>query len=94
MDEVVPLRPHTVLQARHTAPLRRNLELVLPRFHVGTLSEEQRRELNLAWHRLDAWPDVPPGLVRLKKRYMLAPVSKKRQYFADGRSGAAQQFAS
>src|ERR1700722_13005949 len=35
---------------------RRNLELVLPRFHVGTLSEEQRRELNLAWHRLGAWP--------------------------------------
>jgi 2-haloacid dehalogenase len=54
---------------------RRNLELILPRFHVGTLSEEQRRELNLAWHRLDAWPDVTPGLVRLKRRHRLAPVS-------------------
>ena len=33
------------------------------------------RELNLAWHRLDAWPDVPPGMARLKRRVMLAPVS-------------------
>jgi 2-haloacid dehalogenase len=54
---------------------RRNLELVLPRFGVGTLSEEERRDLNLAWHRLDAWPDVAPGLARLKRRYLLAPVS-------------------
>src|SRR5262249_13154735 len=26
-------------------------------------------------HRIDAWPDVPGGLARLKRRYMLAPVS-------------------
>ena len=54
---------------------RRNLELILPRFSVGTLTEAQKRELNLAWHRLDAWPDVPPGLKRLKRKFMLAPVS-------------------
>jgi len=38
-------------------------------------SEAQRSALNLAWHRLDAWPDVPPGMARLKRKYMLAPVS-------------------
>ncbi len=54
---------------------RRNLELILPRFGIGTLSEDQRRDLNLAWHRLDAWPDVASGLARLKRRYFLAPVS-------------------
>ena len=54
---------------------RRNLELVLPRFHVEGLSEAQRHDLNLAWHRLDAWPDVSRGLHRLKRRYMVAPVS-------------------
>jgi 2-haloacid dehalogenase len=32
-------------------------------------------DLNLAWHRLDAWPDVVPGLVRLKRRFILAPCS-------------------
>ena len=54
---------------------RRNLELILPRFDVDGLNEEQRRDLNLAWHRLDAWPDVPPGMAHLKRRYWLAPVS-------------------
>lgn len=54
---------------------RRNLELTLKRFNVGSLSEEQMRELNLAWHRLDAWSDVPRGLARLKRKYLLAPVS-------------------
>jgi 2-haloacid dehalogenase len=31
--------------------------------------------LNLAWHRLDAWPDVNPGLERLRSKFLLAPVS-------------------
>jgi 2-haloacid dehalogenase len=54
---------------------RRNLEITLKKFGVATLSEDDKRELNLAWHRLDAWPDVPPGLARLKRNYLLAPVS-------------------
>ena len=32
-------------------------------------------DLNLAWHRLDTWPDTVPGFVRLKRKYMLAPCS-------------------
>jgi 2-haloacid dehalogenase len=54
---------------------RRNLERILPRFGITALPEETARALNLAWHRLDAWPDVPRGMSRLKKRYWLAPVS-------------------
>jgi 2-haloacid dehalogenase len=54
---------------------RRNLERILPRFGVSGLAEEQAGELNLAWHRLDGWPDVSPGLRRLKSRFLLAPVS-------------------
>jgi 2-haloacid dehalogenase len=54
---------------------RRNLDRILPRFGAGALGEEDRRRLNMAWHRLDAWPDVPPGLARLKRRYLLAPLS-------------------
>ena len=54
---------------------RRNLELTLERFGVGDLDEGDKRALNLAWHRLDAWPDVAPGLARLKSKYLLAPVS-------------------
>jgi 2-haloacid dehalogenase len=54
---------------------RRNLERILPRFHVVGLDEHQLHTLTLAWHRLDAWPDVPPGLVRLREKFLLAPVS-------------------
>ena len=54
---------------------RRNLELTLKRFGVADLSEDDKRKLNLAWHRLDAWPDVPRGLARLRRNYLLAPVS-------------------
>jgi 2-haloacid dehalogenase len=54
---------------------RRNLELTLKRFGVAGLSEDDKRKFNLAWHRLDAWPDVARGLVRLKRNYLLAPVS-------------------
>ena len=54
---------------------RRNLELTLKRFGVADLSEDDKRKLNLAWHRLDAWPDVARGLTRLKRNYLLAPVS-------------------
>ena len=54
---------------------RRNLERILPRFGVSGLTEETLRNLNLAWHRLDAWPDVPPGMAALKRKFWLAPVS-------------------
>jgi len=29
----------------------------------------------LAWHRLDPWPDVVPGLTRLRRSHVLAPLS-------------------
>jgi 2-haloacid dehalogenase len=54
---------------------RRNLDRILPRFHLDTLGEDERRHLNMAWHRLDAWPDVTCGLAGLKPRYLLAPLS-------------------
>jgi 2-haloacid dehalogenase len=54
---------------------RRNLELTLQRFNVAALGEDEMHNLNLAWHRLDAWPDVPGGLARLKRKHWLAPVS-------------------
>jgi len=54
---------------------RRNLDLIAPRFGVDALGEQERRQLNMAWHRLDAWPDVPSGLACLKRRHLLAPLS-------------------
>ena len=54
---------------------RRNIERILPRFGISGLPERAAHELNLAWHRLDGWPDAAPGLARLKRRCLLAPVS-------------------
>ena len=54
---------------------RRNLEVVLTQFAIGDLDEATKVHLNLAWHRLDAWSDVTPGLTRLRERYRLAPCS-------------------
>jgi 2-haloacid dehalogenase len=54
---------------------RRNLDRILPRFDLATLGEDDRRALNMAWHRLDAWPEVSGALHRLRRRYLLAPVS-------------------
>lgn len=54
---------------------RRNLERIRPRFALEAVAEERMAELNLAWHRLDAWPDVAKGLAQLKERHWLAPVS-------------------
>jgi 2-haloacid dehalogenase len=54
---------------------RRMLVRLLPQFGIKDLPEATMRSLNLAWHRLDAWPDAKAGLDRLVKNFLLAPVS-------------------
>ena len=72
MEEVRAGRiPFSKLDLLH----RRNLERFMPRFGLTNVSESVRHELTLAWHRLDAWPDVPAALKRLQKKFLLAPVS-------------------
>lgn len=63
--------PFTKLDALH----RRNLDAVLDRFGLDHVDESARDELNLAWHRLDAWPDATAGLARLRTRFRVAPCS-------------------
>ncbi len=72
MEEVRSGRiPFSKLDVLH----RRNLQRILPRFGLDGLSEDALRELNLAWHRLDAWSEVPAALARLRGKFLLAPVS-------------------
>ncbi|HEY1876801.1 MAG TPA: haloacid dehalogenase type II [Rhizomicrobium sp.] len=54
---------------------RRVLDKIIPQFGLEKLSEDMRQRLTLAWHHLDAWPDVNEGLARLGRRFLLAPVS-------------------
>lgn len=54
---------------------RYNLDRVLAAFGLDHVHEDTRCALNLAWHRLDAWPDVAPGLYRLRPHFRIAPCS-------------------
>ena len=50
------------------------LNELLGRFKLQ-LTEPEKQELNRAWHRLRPWPDALAGLRRLKRRYIIAPLS-------------------
>jgi 2-haloacid dehalogenase len=63
--------PYTKLDALH----RRTLQTVLASLGVDNLGEQQLWRLTQAWHRLDAWQDVPAGLTALRQRFLIAPVS-------------------
>lgn len=74
MEEVrAGRRPFVRLDVLH----RENLAGVLPEFGIApaAVPAAELDELNLAWHRLDPWPDVVAGLTRLKARYIIAPLS-------------------
>ncbi len=45
------------------------LDDVLDKHTALTLSESERDELNNVWHRLNAWPDAPEAIARLRSRY-------------------------
>lgn len=51
------------------------LDGLLVKFRVTGLSEEEKAHLNRVWHRLDPWPDAVSGLTRLKRKYIIAPMS-------------------
>lgn len=39
------------------------------------MSERQKQELNLVWHRLTPWPDSVEGLTRLKRHFTIVTLS-------------------
>ncbi len=64
-------RPWANLDQLH----RENLDRVLAQMGITGLTLAETEDLNRAWHRLDPWPDAVAGLTRLKKRYIIAPLS-------------------
>jgi 2-haloacid dehalogenase len=66
-------RPFARLDVLH----REMLLATLPAFGIDpqTIPDTEIDALNLAWHRLDAWPDTVPGLTRLKQKFIIAPLS-------------------
>jgi len=63
--------PWTKLDALH----RMTLDKILVDFKFTGLNEEEKDALNRAWHRLTPWPDAVSGLTRLKKKFIIAPLS-------------------
>lgn len=63
--------PWTNLDDLHLEALRQ----LLPELGLAGLSETQIQHINRVWHRLDAWPDAVSGLRRLKKKYVIGPLS-------------------
>ncbi|KQM75626.1 haloacid dehalogenase type II [Xylophilus sp. Leaf220] len=66
-------RPFVRLDVLH----RENLLAVLPQFGIdpARVPADEIDALNLAWHRLDPWPDAVAGLARLRQRFIVAPLS-------------------
>lgn len=66
-------RPFTRLDVLH----RENLDDALRQFGIdpARVPPAELDEWNLAWHRLDPWPGARRALVRLKERYIIAPLS-------------------
>ena len=63
--------PWTRLDRLH----RMILDTLLVDFGIVGLSETETDMLNRAWHRLRPWPDAVSGLTRLKKKFIIAPLS-------------------
>ena len=63
--------PWPKLDDLHLASLRE----LLVEFGIKGLSEEDVQHLNKVWHRLDPWPDTVPGLTRLRRKFILCPLS-------------------
>lgn len=63
--------PWTNIDALH----RMILDGLLKDFQISGLSEDEINHFNRVWHRLEPWPDVPQGLLRLKKKFLIATLS-------------------
>ena len=73
MDEVRkhPERGYMILDTLH----RQSLEKLVAQFAIKGLTEADLHYLTMGWHRLHAWPDTVSGLTRLKKKYIISPLS-------------------
>ena len=72
---IEPVREGRRLWADFDELQREELDALLPTYDLNTLSDEDRQLLVHGWHRTEPWPDALPALERLKKRYILAPLS-------------------
>ena len=63
--------PWTKLDVLH----RMTLDGLIEKFKITGLTEDEKKNFNKVWHRLHGWPDSVSGLTRLKKRFVISPLS-------------------
>lgn len=63
--------PWTTLDRLH----RMSLDRLLEEYKLTGLTDAETAALNKAWHRLRPWPDSVAGLTRLKRKFIIAPLS-------------------
>jgi 2-haloacid dehalogenase len=63
-------RPYAPLDVLH----RETLVDLCAKFGLK-LDDAETDRLNFAWHRLDPWPDMVAGLVRMRTKFILSPLS-------------------
>jgi len=51
------------------------LEDLLKQYEIEGLSEEEKLDWGHVWRRLKPWPDSVEGLTRLKRKYIISPMS-------------------
>jgi 2-haloacid dehalogenase len=73
MDDVRkhPERGYVILDVLH----RRSLDKLVAQFSISGLNESDLEYLTKGWHRLHGWPDSVGGLMRLKQKYVIGPLS-------------------
>jgi 2-haloacid dehalogenase len=72
MDDVrTGRRPWAILDTLH----RESLLQLLDRAGIAGLAPHEIDHLVTIWHRLKPWPDTVEGLTRLKRRYIIGPLS-------------------
>jgi len=64
-------RPWDTIDVLH----RQELDKLLPRFGLAALGDADREHFNRVWHRLAPWPDTVVGLARLRRRFVITPLS-------------------
>ena len=63
--------PWTKLDVLHRMVARRTAAA----FGLGGLTDDEKGQFNRVWHRLRPWPDAVAGLTRMRRQFVIAPLS-------------------
>ena len=66
-----PQNGYVILDVLH----RQSLEKLVDQLGIKGLNDADLNHLTMGWHRLLGWPDSVAGLTRLKKKYIISPLS-------------------